>query len=258
MKTFIYSTVIAGAMAVAPLTAANAATIVDVELSLLIDVSGSVDNSEFNLQRQGYVDAFNSSTIHDLITSTANGRLGQIAVNVIYWSGASQQAEAVGWTVIDSAAAASSFASTLAGAARTSNGNTAPGSAINYAVNSINGNDITGTSTVIDVSGDGERNEGANTAAARDAAIAGGVTRINGIAIGGTSLKNWYEDNIMGGTDAFVLQATSFDTFGEAIYKKLYHEIGGTNPNPVPLPAAAWLLGGAIAGLGMMRRRQRG
>ena len=39
---------------------------VDLELSLLIDVSGSVSASEFNLQRGAYVDAFKSDSLQSL------------------------------------------------------------------------------------------------------------------------------------------------------------------------------------------------
>lgn len=262
MKTFFYSAMVAGAMAVAPLASADAATVVDVELSLLIDVSGSVDSTEFNLQRQGYINAFRNTGIHNLITSTANGREGSIAVNIIYWS--TYAVESVAWTLIDSIDSANAFADTLENASRPSSSQvgtlTAPGTAINDAVASMNANDFDGTTRVIDVSGDGTQNSGANTAVARNAALAAGVDRINGIAIGDTSLETWYKNNIMGGDDAFVLRAATFGDFGDAIYQKLFHEIGGTNPTdpaPVPLPAAAWLLGGAVAGLGVMRRRQR-
>lgn len=42
---------------------ANAATLVDLELSLLVDVSGSVDNTEFALQRDGYVNTFSNPNL---------------------------------------------------------------------------------------------------------------------------------------------------------------------------------------------------
>lgn len=261
MKTFFYSAVIAGTMALTPLTTANAATVVDVELSLLIDVSGSVDSTEFNLQRQGYVDAFLNPVIQNLILDKDSGnRLGKIAVNAIYWSGASQQIQAVGWTLIDSAQASIDFANTLFGTSRTYSGLTAPGNAINFAVNSINTNDFDGKAKVIDVSGDGSQNDGVSTATARTNAITtGGIDRINGIAILGSEggLQTWYENNIKGGTDSFVIAASGFDTFGAAIEQKLAYEITGTNPNVVPLPAAAWLLGAGIAGFGVIRRRQK-
>lgn len=237
---------------------ASAATAVDVELSLLIDVSGSVDANEFALQRDGYVNAFKNTAIQSAITSTANGREGKIAVNLIYWSGASQQNESIPFTLIDSAASAEAFANAISAAARPFSNLTAPGSAINFAVPLFASNDFDGTKMVIDVSGDGEQNNGANTAAARDAALLAGIDRINGIAIGGgSSLLNWYTANIVGGTNGFALQAASFQDFEGAIARKLQAEITGTNPNPVPLPAAAWLLLSGVVALGAASRRRR-
>src|SRR5260370_11812090 len=96
---------------------------------------------------------------------------------------------------------------------------------------------------VIDVSGDGENNAGRNVAAARDEAIAKGVT-INGLVIltelpslsysihtnppGG--LANYYRNNVIGGPGAFVVVAENFNSFGNAIIKKLVAEIAQAVP----------------------------
>ena len=55
---------------------AYALTEVDTELQLLMDVSGSVSASEFNLQLQGYVDAFYSQAVQYAILDTSDGKLG--------------------------------------------------------------------------------------------------------------------------------------------------------------------------------------
>ncbi|WGV25046.1 DUF1194 domain-containing protein [Halotia branconii] len=79
-------TAVAGIVsALAVSTTAKAATLVDLELSLLVDVSGSISTTEFNLQKQGYVDAFaNASLFNDFISK---GNTGKIAANLIYWAG---------------------------------------------------------------------------------------------------------------------------------------------------------------------------
>src|SRR6185437_5994082 len=97
---------------------------------------------------------------------------------------------------------------------------------------------ISGDRRTIDVSGDGTNNAGRDVGLARDEAIARGVT-INGLVIlsetplpwnpehtnpaGG--LSKYYRDNVTGGPGSFVMEAKNFDSFGEAIIKKLVAEI---------------------------------
>lgn len=254
----LYSAALVSAMSVASVGVANAATVVDVELQLLVDVSGSVSGSEFALQRDGYVNAFKTGTIQNAILSTGNGRIGKIAAELIYWSSSTQQAVAVGWSLLDSVGSINAFADAIAVAARPFSGGTNIDGAINFGYPRFNTNDYDGTTQVIDVSGDGA-SSAASTAAARDAALAAGIDRINGLPIGGsTSVENFYSDYVIGGTGSFLVAAATFGDFSDAVQKKLELEISGGNPAPVPLPGAVWLLGGAIAGLGAVRRRKQG
>jgi hypothetical protein len=96
---------------------------------------------------------------------------------------------------------------------------------------------------VIDVSGDGTNNSGRDVATVRDEAVAQGVT-INGLVIlsevplatnpahthppGG--LTAYYENNVIGGPGAFVLEAESFEAFGQLIISKLVKEIADLGP----------------------------
>ncbi|MCC5631144.1 DUF1194 domain-containing protein [Nostoc sphaeroides] len=243
-------------------TSAHAATLVpvDLELSLLVDVSGSVDNSEFNLQKQGYVNAFsNANLFNDFISK---GNLGKIAVNLIYWSSANQQQEVVGWSLIDSVAAAQTFANNIAATTRVFSGSTAIGSALNFAAPKFFNNDYDGARQVIDVSGDGATNDGANTIAARNAALALGVDAINGVTIGSEAgLQAFYQNNVIGGTNAngdpaFVLAAQNFQDFGAAIDKKIKAEI---KPTSVPEPASivGLLVFGTIGASSMLKRNKK-
>ena len=71
-----------------PSNAQAQSTDVDLELLFLVDVSGSVNATEFNLQRTGYVNAFNDSAIANALTS---GPFGRAAVSMVYWSRAPVQ-----------------------------------------------------------------------------------------------------------------------------------------------------------------------
>jgi len=236
---------------------ANAASLtpVDLELSFLVDVSGSVDNNEFNLQKQGYVDAFNDGSLYtDFISK---GALGKIAVNLIYWSSAGEQIESVGWTLIDSVSASQNFANAVAASTRQFDGLTAPGSAIAFATPRFFNNDFDGTRLVMDVSGDGQENDGLNTATARNNAIAAGIDAINGLVIGGDpSVLNFYENEVKGGTNAFVSQVNDFTGFGSVIRDKIEIEVG--QPQDVPEPASVLgLLAFSALGAGSTLKRKQ-
>ena len=208
---------------------------VDLELSLLIDVSGSVDNNEYNIQVGGYASVFDDPTIYE--NFIARGIEGQVAVNVVLWASSDQQQESVGWTLIDSAADSQSFAQTIretllpaSGGARPFSGGTSPGPAIDFATDLFSENEFLGRRLVMEVSGDGSGSTFA-TESARDNALANGVDAINGIVIGSSSsLRSFYENSVIGGINgdgspAFVLQANSFPEFEEAAVQALISEL---------------------------------
>jgi hypothetical protein len=119
--------------------------------------------------------------------------------------------------------------------ARASSGLTGVGQAIEFAANSMFGNDFDGARLVIDVSGDGSNNSGIDAATARDQALAGGVTTINAIAIGDPSgsLRTYYETDVIGGTNAFARNADTFADFEDEILEKLVAEISGHGTYPI-------------------------
>ena len=230
-------------------TAAQAQN-VDLELALLVDVSGSVDAAQFNLQRQGYVDAFNSAAIQAAFQS---GR--SAGITLIYWSGAAQQQQAVGWTLVNSAASSAAFAALIAATARPfSGGSTAIGSAINFVTPQFASNTFTGVRNIIDVSGDGATNDGANTLAARNAALAAGIGQINGLPIlGEAGLLAFYQANVQGGVGSFTTPAASFADFGTAVQTKIGREITGGVPEPTTW--AMMVMGFGALGFALRRRQ---
>lgn len=136
---------------------ANAATAVFTELALLMDASGSVDTAEFNAQRNRYVAAFNNPILHGFIAAAPGG----VAVSLVQWSGAAQQAQLVGgvgnWFHLTNAASSTAFATAISTFGQAFSGQTAPGLAINFIRPQFATNDYVGTSQVIDVSGDGSQ-----------------------------------------------------------------------------------------------------
>ena len=93
---------------------------------------------------------------------------------------------------------------------------------------------------VIDISGDGGNNRGRSVNQARDEAVARGVG-INGlpILVLEPDLDRYYQENVIGGPGAFVIAARDFETFGEAILKKLIAEIANVPPEPALRHACA-------------------
>jgi hypothetical protein len=248
-----------------------AAQQVDVALSLLLDSSGSVSSTEFNLQKSGYVDAFQNPAIWSAISS---GSIGSIAVSFSYWSSRTQFDQAVGWTVIDSESAMNDFAGAIDATTRPFGGGTALGQAIKEGADDFGqlaGLGITATRWVMDISGDGCNNERllgepfSETAAsdARAYAVAAGVDDINGLVIqpGNSCLGFAPESTVLDHYQAqvataggFVDVASDFDAFGDAIDDKIIREVTVTTPEPA---SAALLLVGML-GVGIAGRRRRG
>lgn len=200
---------------------------VDVALVLAVDVSGSVNEQRFNLQRDGYAAAFSSP---EIIQAIAAGPKRAIAVTMIEWSGTGQQRQVIGWTVLDGKDAAATFGSALAEVPRVFAEMTAVGEAIDYAARLLREGGFGDARMLIDISGDGSTNAGRRANLARDDAVAAGIT-VNGLPILAEepNLDRFYRENVIGGRNAFVVVARDFNDFAEAIRNKLVREIAGSD-----------------------------
>ena len=214
------------ATAVVPAAAQEPGRPVDLELVLAVDASSSVSTAEFELQIQGLARAFRDPRVLQAID--AAGELG-LAVSLVQWSGGRKQVLAVDWTLVTGPEGAGAFADELAGVPRfVIGGGTAIGGALQFAMGQLDGNGFRGRRRVIDVSGDGRANQGAQPATLRDRAVALGIT-INGLAILNeeAAVADYYRAQVIGGAGAFVITANDYEAYALAILDKLLREIGG-------------------------------
>jgi hypothetical protein len=208
---------------------------VDLQLILAADVSRSVDEDEFRLQRDGTAAAMTNPRVLKAIQS---GPYRSIAITFVEWSGAEAQHVVADWTVVRDDETAGGFAAILQSAPRSFAGFTSISAAIDYSMKHFASSGVESERRIIDVSGDGTNNGGRPVNEARDEAVAAGVT-INGLAIinqhpnpgyfahtqppGG--LGEYYRTNVTGGPGSFVLTIEDFDSFAEAMTNKLVNEI---------------------------------
>ena len=80
---------------------------VDLELVLAADASGSIDDGEIRLQREGYAAAITSG---EILQAIGVGYLGRIAVTYVEWGDQNSQVTVVPWRVIDGPESAAAFA----------------------------------------------------------------------------------------------------------------------------------------------------
>jgi hypothetical protein len=221
---------------------------VDLLLVLAADVSRSVDHAKFQLQREGYAAAISDKRVLDAIVS---GRHRRIAICFVEWSGASAQQLVIDWTIISDEASARKFGDQLLELRRSFAERTSISGGIDFSMLQFARAPFQSARRTIDISGDGTNNSGRDVVQARDEALTKGVT-INGLVIlserpmawnpehtnppGG--LVNYFRDNVIGGPGAFVIAAENFESFGQAIIKKLIAEIAeapaGRGATPAP------------------------
>jgi hypothetical protein len=208
---------------------------VDLLLVLAADVSRSVNEQKFKLQREGYAAALVDPRV---LRAIADGPLGRIAIIFVEWGSEFEQKVIVNWMAIAGERDAREMSGRILGAERPFWGRTSISAAIDTGLRLLADSPFKADRQVIDVSGDGTNNSGRDVTVARDIAVEQGVT-INGLVIlsetplatnpththppGG--LTAYYENNVIGGPGAFVVEAAGFEAFGQSIINKLVKEI---------------------------------
>lgn len=214
--------VLALSLALALVCAGPARAACGIALVLAVDVSGSVDAWEYELQTRGLESALRDPEVAAALVQN------RAAVALMQWSGAGQQALSIPWTRIEEPAEAARLAGRVGAVPRAfAGGNTAVGEAIDHAA-ALFGREVRDCARwVIDLSGDGDENEGFTVGRARRAALARGIT-INGLAIEGLgtgqSITNFYRAWVItpGG---FVVTAQGHADFARAMRLKLLREL---------------------------------
>jgi hypothetical protein len=218
-------------------------TQVDVALVLVSDVSRSIDDSEFRLQKAGYTAAFTSDAV---VAAIRNGQHGAIAVAYVEFASEGQVRTVLDFAIVRDAASAKALADRIDAEPRSFSGRTAIGAGILEAEHDLTISPFHGARQVIDVCGDGTNNSGPDVTAVRDAAVAAGIV-VNGLTIindhpvsymhahtqppGG--LTEYYRQHVTGGPGSFVLEVHDFASFGRAMTRKLVDEIA-LRPSRLP------------------------
>ena len=222
----------------------EAATSVDVELVLAVDVSYSMDMDELAIQREGYAQAIISK---EFLQALKTGPHGKVAVTYFEWAASSDQKIIIPWRVIDGPETADAVANEIMKTPIRRASRTSISGAIYFAMPLFDESPYKGLRRVIDISGDGPNNNGAPIIGARDMALAKGIV-INGLPImvkepsystmDIDNLDFYYEDCVIGGPGSFVVSIKDRDKFKEAIRAKLLLEVAGKRPERRVVPVA--------------------
>jgi hypothetical protein len=221
---------------------------VDLELVLAVDISGSMDRGEQQIQREGYVEAFRDPNV---VGALLGGYHGRVAVTYMEWGNEFSQFDTVPWTLIDSEEDAEAFAAAMEASPLFTVRGTSLSGALEGAARRINSNDYEGIRRVIDVSGDGSNRDGPPLEPVRAAVEASGIV-VNGLplmlrpGVGGpggwgyerVDLEVYFRENVIAGSGAFVIPVRGLDALKDSIRQKLILEIAGLTP-PEPVEQAA-------------------
>lgn len=205
------------------LAPAPAAAFCKVALALGLDISSSVNDDEYRLQIDGLAHALESKEVVEAILSPEGA---YISATVYEWSGYVQQDVLLGWTRLDSPAAIRSFAARLRAHQRVyGQFATALGKAVEFGAKLFATAPTCGRK-VLDISGDGENNDGVDPDYFRDRGLLDGLV-INGLVIQGAHPPPgiYYRKHVMQGPESFVALARDFNDYRDVMTGKLLREI---------------------------------
>lgn len=196
------------------------ATACKLALLFAVDVSGSVDPYEYEIQRKGLAAALRDPAVAEALIAA------RAQVALMQWTGRSRQKMTLGWSAITGIDMLEDVASEIESDPRAwRHFSTAIGEALAEARRAFAPVD-TCERKVIDISGDGTSNEGISPTAVHPALRQDGIT-VNALVIEGEEddLTAYFWENVILGEGAFVETANGFAEYPEKIRKKLLREI---------------------------------
>lgn len=192
-------------------------------LILAMDVSKSVDSSEYDLQFRGMASAFRDADVQAAILQNAE----PVAVAAFEWSGEHHQKAISEWSFLLSHDDLERFAMAFEDHLRTVMGQrTAIGPAVGVAQKLLEGGPDC-IRRIVDVSSDGYNNEGPTPSQIFSSLNFSGIT-VNALVVGGIvrpALLDYYQREVLHGPDAFAMVTKDYTDYGEAIRMKLLREI---------------------------------
>ena len=192
----------------------------DVALVLGVDVSHSIDNSEYGFQVAGMVQALDDPLIASALIDA------QAAVSVVQWSGQGEQQVSIPWIRVNSTQSLRALQMRMRTMGRPwSMSNTAVGAALETMIRLFDAVPEC-RRKIIDFSGDGVNNSGPLPIGPRGMAMDRDIT-INGLAIDrlGLSVTQYYKGHVLTGRGAFVITAKGYRDYPRALRKKLLREL---------------------------------
>lgn len=214
-------------------------------LVLALDVSGSVNGLEYSQQVAGLAAALNHPDVRELILVGADA---PVSLAVFEWSSRNHQLVILPWTSLDTPEALDAAIERIRNHRPVRAGlRTAMGTALSYASGMLLQQSNCWQQT-IDISGDGRNNIGAEPAQVYDLREFDRVT-VNALVIGepagvavvsnaitADELRQYFEDEVIFGPQAFAIVANGYADYENAMRLKLMRELslpmfGALNPN---------------------------
>ena len=212
---------LSGFLTVAPCVVAPfPASACGLALALAVDISGSVDSREYGIQMRGLAAGLRDGVVSEALV------LEEAMVMVVQWTGTSRQIVSIPWRRITGFEDVEALAAEVEAAPREwRNFSTAIGEALLFTAAQFEGMAHC-RRLVMDVSGDGISNEGAEPVDVRDQVGARGII-VNTLVIEGeeSGLRQYFRDNVIIGTGAFVVLANGYREYAERMKLKLQLEV---------------------------------